>query len=157
MRALARDLGITERVRFLGIQSDMDPVYRAAESLVHPTLEDTYAMVVLEAMAHGLPVVVSGTPWCGISAELSDGVNALLLKIRSPGRNWQARFDACSTMRQALRLWACRPRPLPRNAPGRMWVISMQRSTARWHRIIRSAGWCSPMPSTWTAAQPARP
>ncbi|MFM6992738.1 MAG: glycosyltransferase family 4 protein [Rhodoferax sp.] len=96
MRALARDLGITERVRFLGIQSDMDPVYRAAESLVHPTLEDTYAMVVLEAMAHGLPVVVSGTPWCGISAELSDGVNALLLK------NPQSREELAGTVRRLL-------------------------------------------------------
>ncbi len=79
MRALARDLGVTDRVWFLGMQTDMDTVYRAGDILVHPTLEDTYAMVVLEAMAHGLPVVVSGAPWCGISAELSDGVNAVLL------------------------------------------------------------------------------
>jgi len=79
MRALARDLGVAGRVYFLGMQTDMDAAYRAADLLVHPTLEDTYAMVVLEAMAQGLPVVVSGAPWCGISAELSDGVNAVLL------------------------------------------------------------------------------
>jgi glycosyltransferase involved in cell wall biosynthesis len=36
-------------------------------------------MVVLEAMAHGLPVVVSSATYCGISAELQDGVNAVLL------------------------------------------------------------------------------
>jgi UDP-glucose:(heptosyl)LPS alpha-1,3-glucosyltransferase len=36
-------------------------------------------MVVLEALSHGLPVVVSGARWCGIAAELQDGVNALLL------------------------------------------------------------------------------
>jgi glycosyltransferase involved in cell wall biosynthesis len=35
--------------------------------------------VVLEAMAHGLPVVVSAARYCGISAELTDGVNAMLL------------------------------------------------------------------------------
>jgi len=79
MRALAQRLGLAQRVWFLGALSDMDPAYRAADCLVHPTLEDTYAMVVLEAMAHGLPVVVSAAPWCGISAELTDGVNALLL------------------------------------------------------------------------------
>ena len=55
------------------------PVYRAADCLVHPTLEDTYAMVVLEAMANGLPVVVSGPVHCGISRELHDGQEALLL------------------------------------------------------------------------------
>jgi glycosyltransferase involved in cell wall biosynthesis len=37
-------------------------------------------MVVLEAMAHGLPVVVSGAPYSGIAQDLTDGVNALLLK-----------------------------------------------------------------------------
>jgi len=36
-------------------------------------------MVVLEAMAHGLPVVVSGPRYCGISADLQDGREALLL------------------------------------------------------------------------------
>ena len=79
MSALAQRLGLAQRVWFVGALSDMDQAYRAADCLVHPTLEDTYAMVVLEAMAHGLPVVVSGARWCGISAELTDGVNALFL------------------------------------------------------------------------------
>jgi UDP-glucose:(heptosyl)LPS alpha-1,3-glucosyltransferase len=58
----------------------MAPAYQAADALVHPTLEDSYGMVVLEAMAHGLPVVVSGAPFSGIAQDLTDGVNALLLK-----------------------------------------------------------------------------
>ena len=37
-------------------------------------------MVVLEAMAFALPVIVSGPTYCGISSELSDGVDALLLE-----------------------------------------------------------------------------
>ena len=80
MRQRVADLSLTQRVHFLGALSDMDPAYRAADCLVHPTLEDTYAMVVLEAMAHGLPVVVSAASYCGISAELTDGVNAVLLQ-----------------------------------------------------------------------------
>ncbi|MCZ8256055.1 MAG: glycosyltransferase, partial [Polaromonas sp.] len=58
---------------------DVAPAYEAADILVHPTFEDTFAMVVLEAMAHGLPVVVSGPKYCGISGLLQQGVNALLL------------------------------------------------------------------------------
>ena len=76
---LVRELGLESRVHFLGSQEDLGPAYRAADCLVHPTLEDTYAMVVLEAMAYGLPVVVSGPAHCGISRELHDGQEALLL------------------------------------------------------------------------------
>ncbi len=79
-RKLAERLGLTSRVHFLGSQRDMGPAYRAADMLVHPTLEDAYGMVVLEAMAHGLPVVVSDAPYSGIAQDLRDRENALLLK-----------------------------------------------------------------------------
>jgi UDP-glucose:(heptosyl)LPS alpha-1,3-glucosyltransferase len=58
---------------------DVSAVYVAADLLVHPTLEDTFAMVVLEAMAHSLPVVVSGPAFCGIAGLLHDGVDAVVL------------------------------------------------------------------------------
>ena len=73
----------TDQIRpifFLGAQKDMEPVYRAADCLAHPTLEDTFAMAVLEAMAHGLPVVVSSAQYCGIAELLIDGENALILE-----------------------------------------------------------------------------
>ena len=71
--------GLGARVFFLGALDDVGPAYRAADCLAHPTLEDTFAMVVLEAMAHRLPVVVSGAKYCGIAGLLEQGVNALLL------------------------------------------------------------------------------
>ncbi|MEO5670958.1 MAG: glycosyltransferase family 4 protein [Ramlibacter sp.] len=67
------------QVHFLGPMNDVASAYQAADVLVHPTLEDTFAMVVLEAMANGLPVVVSGAAHCGISALLDDGRNAVLI------------------------------------------------------------------------------
>jgi glycosyltransferase involved in cell wall biosynthesis len=80
MRKLAERLGLTARVHFLGSRQDMGLAYRAADVLVHPTLEDAYGMVVLEAMAHGLPVVVSDAPYSGIAQDLRDDENALLLR-----------------------------------------------------------------------------
>jgi glycosyltransferase involved in cell wall biosynthesis len=80
LRKLADEMGLNARVHFLGSQRNMEPIYRMADVLVHPTLEDSYGMVVLEAMAHGLPVVVSDAPYCGISKDLQDDENALLLK-----------------------------------------------------------------------------
>ena len=69
--ALAQRMGVHTRVHFLGSLGDVTPAYQAADVLAHPTTEDTYAMVVLEAMAHGLPVLVSGPAHCGISALLA--------------------------------------------------------------------------------------
>jgi glycosyltransferase involved in cell wall biosynthesis len=78
-RAQLVALHLEARVFFLGSLPDVAPAYEAADILVHPTLEDTFAMVVLEAMSHGLPVVVSGPRYCGISGLLQHGANALIL------------------------------------------------------------------------------
>jgi len=77
--AQARALGLAARVFFLGPLKDMAPAYEAADCLAHPTLEDTFAMAVLEAMAHGVPVVVSAARYCGIAALLQHGVNAAIV------------------------------------------------------------------------------
>ncbi|MDB5945016.1 MAG: glycosyltransferase family 1 protein, partial [Ramlibacter sp.] len=78
-RDLASALGVGDRVHFLGALEAVAQAYRAADVLVHPTLDDTFAMVVLEGLAHGLPVVVSGPAQCGISTLLKDSRDALLL------------------------------------------------------------------------------
>ena len=78
-RDLAAALGVGHRVHFLGSLNVVAQAYRAADVLVHPTLDDTFAMVVLEGLAHGLPVVVSGPAQCGISTLLKDSRDALLL------------------------------------------------------------------------------
>lgn len=78
-RDLARELNLSERVEFLGPQNDMQMAYACADVLAHPTLEDSFGMVVLEAMAYGLPVVVSGARYCGVAASLQHERNALLV------------------------------------------------------------------------------
>ena len=79
-RAQAKALSLAPRMFFLGSLTDMRVAYAAADCLAHPTLEDTFAMVVLEAMAHGVPVVVSSARFCGISGLLQDRVQALILE-----------------------------------------------------------------------------
>jgi glycosyltransferase involved in cell wall biosynthesis len=78
-QTMAKSLGLQDRVIFLGSLQDVSPAYFAANVLAHPTLEDSFAMVVMEAMAHGLPVVVSSSTYCGISSLLHHNVNALIL------------------------------------------------------------------------------
>ena len=76
----ASNLNISDRVHFLGAIDDVSKVYQAADCLAHPTLEDTFAMVVLEAMSYGLPVVVSQEKYCGVAGLLTDQVNTLILE-----------------------------------------------------------------------------
>ena len=76
---LANQLGLEPRIRFLGAVADVTQVYQAADCLAHPTREDTFAMVVLEALSYGLPTVVSQARYCGIAGLLTDGQNALIL------------------------------------------------------------------------------
>lgn len=88
MNTIALAKGVASRIHFLGKISDVNIAYDSADCLAHPTYEDTYAMVVLEAMARGLPVVVSGSRYCGISMELSDGQNAILIDDPADVKAW---------------------------------------------------------------------
>jgi glycosyltransferase involved in cell wall biosynthesis len=97
MQKIASAQGVSHRVFFFGALQDITLAYRAADFLVHPTLEDTYAMVVLEAMAHGLPVVVSGPAYCGISADLQHGVNALVLDDPKSASELASAMQRCVT------------------------------------------------------------
>jgi UDP-glucose:(heptosyl)LPS alpha-1,3-glucosyltransferase len=56
---LAGRLGLSDRVHFVGHCADMRNAYFAADFLVHPTFYDPCSLVVLEALACGLPVVTT--------------------------------------------------------------------------------------------------
>lgn len=66
---LANRLGIAQRVVFAGPQQDVAPFYGMADAFIFPSLYEPFGNVVLEAMASGLPIVVSNT--CG-GADLID-------------------------------------------------------------------------------------
>jgi UDP-glucose:(heptosyl)LPS alpha-1,3-glucosyltransferase len=55
----AKELGLEERLLFLGKKSDVRPYYGAADALILPTLYDPFPNVILEGMACGLPVLTS--------------------------------------------------------------------------------------------------
>jgi UDP-glucose:(heptosyl)LPS alpha-1,3-glucosyltransferase len=56
---LARRLGVSKQVLFVGHCLEMSNAYFAADFLVHPTFYDPCSLVVLEALACGLPVITS--------------------------------------------------------------------------------------------------
>jgi UDP-glucose:(heptosyl)LPS alpha-1,3-glucosyltransferase len=58
-RELARELAVADRVCFAGARPDPERLLAAADCLVFPSRFDAFGNAVLEAMACGLPVVVS--------------------------------------------------------------------------------------------------
>jgi len=73
----AEDLGIGDRVHFVGAQSDIPPFLWASDIFVFPTRYEPFGIVIAEAMAAGLPVITSR---CAGAAEwIQDGTEGLLL------------------------------------------------------------------------------
>ena len=58
-RRLAAELGVAERIVWLGARADIERWYGAADALALPTRYEPFGNVHLEALASGLPVVTS--------------------------------------------------------------------------------------------------
>ncbi|MDP2521863.1 glycosyltransferase [Neptunomonas phycophila] len=76
---LVNKLNLAQSVEFLGHMEDPYPIYESSDLFVIPSLYEGLPMTVLEAMAHGLPII--GFAACaGVNEQVIDGVNGYLLK-----------------------------------------------------------------------------
>ena len=76
-RALAASLGVEARVQFLGTSREVEKYYAASDAFLLPSHYDSFGMVVTEAMACALPVIVSRE--AGASELVEPGTNGLVL------------------------------------------------------------------------------
>ena len=79
LKAMAAALGIGGRVRFLGWRTDASALYRAADVCVFPSRHEPLGNVVIQAWAHGLPVVAAKSQ--GPAALIEPGKDGLLAPI----------------------------------------------------------------------------
>ncbi len=79
--AVARS-GLQGRVHLLGQREDVPALLAAADLFVLPSHEESFSNALLEAMAHGLPVIATAV---GGNAEIvEDGVSGVLVPPRDP-------------------------------------------------------------------------
>ena len=82
LAALASQLGIAHRVKFLGDVEDVAGLLRTADVFVHPAITEGLSNAILEALAEGIPVVA-----CPVGATpeiIENGQNGLLVPVRQP-------------------------------------------------------------------------
>ena len=83
LKALAEELGVSERVRLTGWVSDADleGLYAAADCFVSPSTHEGFGLTIGEAMGRGVPVACSDIP---VLREVA-GTAALLFEPADPG------------------------------------------------------------------------
>jgi glycosyltransferase involved in cell wall biosynthesis len=78
LRLLAGELGIADRVKFLGIRDDIPEIMAALDVLVHcPTAPEPFGRAVAEAMGAGRPVIASKEG--GVLELVEDGRTGVLV------------------------------------------------------------------------------
>jgi glycosyltransferase involved in cell wall biosynthesis len=74
---LVGDLGVTDRVRFLGFRRDVPDLMAAADLLVLPSVAEAFGLVLAEALFLGVPVVATRVG--GIPEIVDDGQDGVLV------------------------------------------------------------------------------
>ena len=85
LQELAENLGVGRKVILLGEISDREElikIYRAADIYLSPSLTEGFSLTNIEALASGLPLVVTDVPG---NRDIYDKNYSLLIEPRSPG------------------------------------------------------------------------
>jgi len=82
LRDMVLKMGLNHHVEFIGFQEHMSSVYKRLDFLISPSPEEAFGRVIIEAYAHGLPVVAFKG---GGSAEVvSQGETGWILDPENP-------------------------------------------------------------------------
>jgi glycosyltransferase involved in cell wall biosynthesis len=79
LKEQAETLGVADRVRFLGWRDDASALYRSADVCVFPSRFEPLGNVVIQAWAHGVPIVAARS--AGPGALIHDGEDGALIDI----------------------------------------------------------------------------
>jgi L-malate glycosyltransferase len=83
LKALARELGVSDNVVFMGEREDVPQILRALDILLMPSWQEPFGRAIIEGMAMHLPVIATDVG--GPNEILKDGHDGILLPPRASG------------------------------------------------------------------------
>jgi glycosyltransferase involved in cell wall biosynthesis len=83
LERLASDLGLGERVSFLGVLDEMRPFFESVHVLAVSSVAEGTPLSIVEAMGASVPIVATRVG--GIPEQVTDGHNGYLVEPRDPG------------------------------------------------------------------------
>lgn len=104
LKSLAHDLGVADRVRFLGWRDDSDALMRAADIFICPSRHEPLGNVVLEAWAAEKPVIATAA--AGPAELIGADERGVLVAVDQPAELSQAIVDLLADPDRASRLAA---------------------------------------------------
>ncbi len=131
LKAQAARLGVADRVRFLGWRADAGALYAAADVCLFPSRYEPLGNVVIQAWAHGLPVIAAASQ--GPSALIRNGKDGVLVPID----------DAKALAEAALRLIGDKALRTELSAAGLQRVadeFSQNAVVAKWRALLDEMG-----------------
>jgi glycosyltransferase involved in cell wall biosynthesis len=79
LSALAVELGVDNQIRFIGFSNDIWSYLSKSKIFILPSRIEPFGIVVLEAMAAGVPIIATRAD--GPSSLIEDGLNGILIPI----------------------------------------------------------------------------
>jgi UDP-glucose:(heptosyl)LPS alpha-1,3-glucosyltransferase len=96
-------LGLNDQISFLPLRADVNFYYAAADLYAGPSIEDTFSLPVVEAMACGLPAITSRA--AGASEIIHHGDDGMILEDPADAKSlsgWIKRFVDDSAWRNQM-------------------------------------------------------
>lgn len=132
LRSMAELLGVSDRVEWAGpvAREKLSEEYRNADFLLVPSRYETFGVVIVEALAAGLPVIASNVG--GVPNVVDDGRYARLIQPGDPSALAKAIIELAGNSDETARL--------SREGPDRASEFDAEAGVDRWLEIYRASG-----------------
>lgn len=141
LRNLAQELGLRNRVSFLGFVQNLQSSLQASNAMVLASQWEGFPTVILEAGASGLPVVATDVP--GTRCAVVDGVTGFLVCVNDP-------VALARTMKRLMDLSPAARCALGMNARSRIAAeFEIDYIADRWESLYHELMDCNPSPRRW--------